>query len=245
MPTLASPAVMAYRRTPPPAPTTPWREAEFCVIDLETTGLNPEADEIISFATLQIAGGLLRLDDAHYQLIRPRRMPDAETIRIHGLRSSDLIGAPSLTEALDGLLEALAGRAVVAHVASVECGFLDAVLKDRGMRLSNPVVDTAALAMELLGRQGRRVADPIGLSALARALDLPVHRPHHADGDALTAAQVFLALAAHLDALEPQTVGSLQQYGSRAPRGSGRPALRRVLTRLTRDSTARGGERVR
>jgi DNA polymerase-3 subunit epsilon len=225
---------MAYRRTPPPAPTTPWRKAQFCVIDLETTGLDPEVDEIISFATLQIAGGLLRLNDARYQLIRPRRMPNAETILIHGLRSSDLIGMPTLSEALDGLLEALAGRVLVAHVASVERGFLDAALKDHGMRLSNPVVDTAALAVELLRREGRRVADPIGLSALARTLALPVHRPHHADGDALTAAQVFLALAAHLDALEPQTVGSLQRYGSRARRWSGRPALRRVLTRLTR-----------
>lgn len=226
---------MAYMRTPPPAPTTPWRKAQFCVIDLETTGLDPEVDEIISFATLQIAGGLLRLNDARYQLIRPRRMPNAETIPIHGLRTSDLIGAPTLSEALDGLLEALAGGVVVAHVAPVERGFLDAALKDRGMRLSNPVVDTAALAVELLRRRGRPVADPIGLSALARALALPAHRPHHADGDALTAAQVFLALASHLDALEPQTVGSLQRCGSRARRWSGRPTLRRVLTRLTRD----------
>src|SRR5438552_663830 len=107
MSALASPIVTAYMRTPPPAPTKPWRESEFCVIDLETTGLDPEVDEIISFATLQIAGGLLRLGDARYQLIRPRRMPDAETIPIHGLRSSDLVRAPTLSEALDGLLEAL------------------------------------------------------------------------------------------------------------------------------------------
>ncbi len=33
-PAVASPAVTAYTRTLPPAPTAPWREAEFCVIDL-------------------------------------------------------------------------------------------------------------------------------------------------------------------------------------------------------------------
>ena len=49
---------------------------------------------------------------------------------------------------------------------------------------------------------------------------LPAHRPHTADGDALTTAQVFLALATHLDALEPQTVGSLQRP-SAASRRSG------------------------
>jgi DNA polymerase-3 subunit epsilon len=233
MPTVVSAAVRAYMQTPAPAQRTPWREAEFCVIDLETTGLDPEVDEIISFATLQIAGGILRLNDARYQLIQPRRMPDAETIPIHGLRSSDLINAPPLSEALDGLLTALAGRVLVAHVASVERGFIDAALKDHDLTLSNPVVDTATLAAELLRRWGRPFVDPLGLTALARTLGLPVHRPHHAEGDALTTAQVFLALATHLDALEPQTVESLQRPGSHTGRSSGGLSLRRLLDRLT------------
>src|SRR5919201_5872856 len=98
--------------TPAPAPATPWREAEFCVIDLETTGLDAAVDEIISFAALRIAGGRLRLEGVHHQLICPRRMPEAETIRIHGLRSRDLVGAPPLSAALEGLLQAPTARAV-------------------------------------------------------------------------------------------------------------------------------------
>jgi DNA polymerase III subunit epsilon len=98
---VGSPSARAYMRTPLPAPATPWREAKFCVIDLETTGLDAAVDEIISIAALQIAGGRLRLSDVRYQLIRPRRMPDAETIRIHGLRSSDLAEAPMLSAALE------------------------------------------------------------------------------------------------------------------------------------------------
>ena len=241
-PAVVSPAVTAYTRTPPPEPTTPWREAEFCVIDLETTGLDAAMDETISFAALKIAHGRLRLNDVRYQRIRPRRMPDAETIRIHGLRSSDLVDAPRLSEVLDGLLEALTGRALVAHVASIEAGFLAAALRTNGLRLVNPIVDTAALAAELFRRRGQPVldSDSIGLSPLARALGLPVHRPHHADGDALTTAQVFLALATHLDVLEPQTVGSLERYGKRAGGGSPlRPALARGLARFTRSADRR------
>jgi len=236
-PASASPAVTAYAHTPPPPSTAPWREAEFCVIDLETTGLDEGVDEIISFAALQIAHGRVRLDDVHYQLMRPSRMPDAETIRIHGLRGSDLAQAPALSEVLDELLETMTGRALVAHVASIEAGFLAAALKAHGLQLVNPVVDTAALAAELFRRRGQPVLDieTIGLSPLARALGLPVHRPHHADGDALTTAQVFLALATHLDLLEPQSVGSLERYGKRTRR---RPTVRRglahELTRLRR-----------
>jgi DNA polymerase-3 subunit epsilon len=230
-PVAASPIARAYVGTPPPSPATPWREADYCVIDLETTGLDPAHDEIISFATLNVIGGRLRLADARYELVRPRHMPDGETIRIHGLRSSDLAHAPTLSEALDGLLEALTGKVFVAHFAAIEKGFLAAALNDNGVRLRNPLIDTASLAAELFRRRGQARPDDLRLSSLARALSLPVHRPHHADGDALTTAQVFLALATHLDALEPHTVGSLQRYGSHASRWS---ALRRALTGLTR-----------
>jgi DNA polymerase-3 subunit epsilon len=233
---VVSPAEIAYSRTPRPAASTPWRDAEFSVIDLETTGLDSERDEIISYAAVQIADGRVRLNDVRYQRIRPRRMPDGETIRIHGLRRADLVDAPPLHEVLDGLLEAMTGKALVAHFAEIERSFLSAALYTRGLKLVNPIIDTTALAAELFRRRGRPLdSGSIGLSQLARNLGLPVHRPHHADGDALTTAQVFLALATHLDALEPQTVGSLQRITKRV-RGSpiARPPFGRVVARLSR-----------
>jgi DNA polymerase-3 subunit epsilon len=223
----------AYAATPPPAPSTPWREADFCVIDLETTGLDPATDEIISFAALHIARGRLRLDDARYQLIRPRRMPDRETTLIHGLRSRDLVEAPTITEALGGLLEALTGRAMVAHVAPIEEAFLGAALRDIDIRLINPIVDTAALAAELFRLRGQALPESLGLGPLAHTLGLPVHRPHEADGDALTTAQVFLAVAAHLDAFAPQTVGSMEHLRQQAGGPGLRPSARRVRNWLT------------
>ncbi len=127
-----SDAAQLYRETSFPSGATAWREAEFSVVDLETTGLDPASDEIISFATVTVADGRIRLDDARYGLVRPNRMPEWDTIRIHGLREADLVEAPPLEEVLDELLEALAGRALVAHVAAVERGFLRAALSKRG-----------------------------------------------------------------------------------------------------------------
>jgi DNA polymerase-3 subunit epsilon len=208
---LSSEAALAYRDAELPDGRTPWRELDFTVIDLETTGLDPARDEIISFATVTVAGGRVRLGDARYEVLRPRRMPDADTIRIHGLREADLAGAPSLTERIDELLEAITGRAMVAHVARIERGFLGTALESLGLVLRNPVVDTAELDRELHRLRRDPGRDPVGLSETARGLGLPVHRPHHADGDALTTAQAFIALAAHLEAFGPQTLGSLER----------------------------------
>ena len=107
------------------------------------------------------------------------------------------------------------------------------------------MVDTAGLALELSSPPGaasegsathprsRRVLPR--LSDLARSLGLPVHRPHHADGDALTTAQAFIALATHLEAFEsPPTVGSLEELSAGGGATSEPGAIRRLLQRLQR-----------
>jgi DNA polymerase-3 subunit epsilon len=211
-----SPAKRAFLEAPLPAAAAPWREVDFTVIDLETTGLDPSSDEIISFATVTVTGGRITLADARDELIRPNRMPDADTIRIHGLRPADLVGAPPFSDLIDVLLEALAGRALVAHVAAIERGFLEAALSLFGLELKNRIVDTAELHRELrMLRRDPPETDPVGLGEMARDLGLPVHRPHHADGDALTTAQAFIALATHLEAFRPQTLGTLARFSER------------------------------
>jgi DNA polymerase-3 subunit epsilon len=232
---------------PIPPASTPWREADYSVVDLELTGLDPSVHEIVSFAAVTISGGRIQPRDSLYRIVRPCRMPDADTIRIHGLRESDLAAAPRLDQVLDDLIAALTGRVLVAHAADIETGFLRSALESRRLELRNPVIDTASLALELrrLRRQpplrpvgdesSRAAVSSPGLSELARSLGLPVHRPHHADGDALTAAQVFLALATHLEEFGHVTVGSLQRLSApRRERALLPSAVRRLLARLGR-----------
>jgi DNA polymerase-3 subunit epsilon len=208
------PGTQAYLSAKLPEPGARWREVDFTVIDFETTGLDPARNEIISFATVTVGGGRVRLDDARYELVRPRRMPDWDTIRIHGLREVDLEDAPPLPDLLGELLGALTGRVLVAHVAAIERAFLEVALEPHGLQLRNQIVDTASLTLELSRlRRERPKQDPVALDDMARSLGLPVHRRHTADGDALTTAQAFIALATHLDSFEPQTVGSLVRAG--------------------------------
>jgi DNA polymerase-3 subunit epsilon len=206
-----SPEARSYTFAELPGTDSSWRETDFTVIDFETTGLDPSRDEIISFATITVRGGRVRLDDARYELVRPREMPGWDTIRIHGLRERDLEDAPPISELIGKLLAALTGRVLVAHVAAIERGFLEAALEPHGLELRNPIVDTAALAAELNRRRGKPAParDSVSLDDMARSLGLPVHRRHTADGDALTTAQAFIALATHLDRFEPQTVETL------------------------------------
>jgi len=208
-------AAAAYARAPLPGPRTPWRAAAYCVVDLELSGLDPRQNEIVSFGALPIEDGRVRLDGAVSGLVRPTRPLAEASIRVHGIRAADLAHAPALPDALEPLLEAMAGRVLVAHHAPVERAFLGAALRGLRVRLRGPVLDTAILARIWLAERDGALPGRMGLTELARACGLPVHSPHTAIGDALTTAQLFIVAVSQLDARRPETLGRLARGGGR------------------------------
>jgi DNA polymerase III subunit epsilon len=195
-------------QAPGPDRDTPWRQAEWCAIDLELTGLH-RSDEIIAIGAVPIRDGALILGEAMYSLARPDRAPTHASVLVHKLRSVDLREAPLLDDAISELLATLSGRVPVFHTAMVERAFLGKELRRRRLRLP-PDVDTEVLGRVWLRHRDGSAPPSLPLSRLATALGQPGEDPHHALGDALTTAKAFIALASHLDAESPQTVGSLQ-----------------------------------
>jgi DNA polymerase-3 subunit epsilon len=187
---------------------TPWRQAEWCAIDLELTGLH-RSDEIIAIGAVPIREGALILGEAMYTLARPEHPPKHASVLVHKLRSVDLREAPPLDDAIDRLLETLNGRVPVFHTAMVERAFLGKELRRRRLRLPDDV-DTEVLGRLWLRQRDGATPGGLPLARLAAVLGQPGEDPHHALGDALTTAKAFIALASHLDVETPQTVGSLQ-----------------------------------
>jgi DNA polymerase-3 subunit epsilon len=187
-----------YRRLPAPRFDTPWREAEFCVLDLETTGLDPRRDDIVSYGATIVAQARIHCGRNVYGLVRPVRPVSIASLTVHHIRQSDVDGAPGIDEVLDDLIGLIGHRALVAHEAWFEQGFLDRALSRRGLRLGRAVIDTAAL-LRACGLSAAGTARESGVEAAARRLGLPVHTPHHALGDAVTAAELLLLLATRLE----------------------------------------------
>ena len=106
-------ATAAYARASPPGNRTPWRQAGWCVVDFELTGVNPRDDEIISFGAIPVDDGRVRLVEASSALVRPAREIEEAAIRVHGIRAVDLADAPRLADAIAPLIETIAGRGLV------------------------------------------------------------------------------------------------------------------------------------
>ncbi len=193
---------------------SPWREAEFCVVDLEATGLDLKRDDIVSYGAVVVRQGRIIARTCTYGTVKPTSPVSEEACRVHALTPSELADAPPLVDGARVLSDLLRGRALVAHAAWVERAFLNRAFATCEVRLDGPIVDTAALARELnLAPSGSDDAEP-SLERLAVELNLPVHTPHHALGDALTTAEVLLALVSRLEEREPQTVRTLAQISS-------------------------------
>jgi len=199
----------------------PWREAELAVVDLELTGLDLGRDEIVSYGGVVVRGGRVVASSVLYGLVRPRGPVSAESIAVHALRPADLEDAPGLEVCVDALADLLTGRVLVAHAAWVERAFIGRAFAGFGLKLDGPVVDTAALAREA-GLAPAGAATEPSLEGLVAGLGLPVHTTHHAAGDALTTANLLLALVARLERSEPQTVRSLANVSHRQALGAQR-----------------------
>ena len=187
------------------APELSWRAVAFIGIDVETTGLDPRRDEVISFAGMPIEPARIVIPESVHGFVRPHTASLGASTEIHGLREQDLACAPRAPEALAPLAALMRGRIPVVHASWVERTFL----RKAGCPLPRRIVDTAVLWRLLSVERGERDPGTCSLSAIAGALGLPAHRPHTAEGDTLTAAQVFLAMATHLEAHGRETARSL------------------------------------
>jgi DNA polymerase-3 subunit epsilon len=190
-----------YLQTPFPKPSADYRTVDLLAIDIETTGLDPKRDDILSVGYVIVRGDRVDLSSARHRLVRTyRAIPEASAI-IHQITDDQAARGWLLDDVLAELLEQLAGKVMLAHHASVETGFLsDACQRLYGVGLPVPVVDTQALAKRTLER--RHIAfksSDLRLHALSERHNLPRYSAHNALSDALAAAELFLAQVAQGD----------------------------------------------
>ena len=186
-----------------------WRSAELVALDFETTGLDLDRDEVISFGLIPILGGRIDLSGQLYQEVAPAVEPSRSSIPIHHLRAQDLATAPAMQEVADAFRGALSGRFILAWAAEVEIAFLRKVFGGgrRAWRRRTIDVRTLIMAVERPSGDAGRWPGYYALSEAATRFGVPVEQTHHALDDAFMTAELFLVAA---NALEARGRGSIR-----------------------------------
>jgi DNA polymerase-3 subunit epsilon len=194
-------ALRDYLATPFPKPTCDYRDAELLAVDLETTGLDPRRDQILSIGYVLVIGGQIDLGSAHHHTIRiDQDIPEASAI-IHQITDDQAARGEELGAAMAAFLRALAGRVMIAHHAHIERTFLSSACRRLyGRSLLVSVADTQTLARRSFERRDIPFkGSDLRLHALCDRYNLPRYEAHNALSDALAAAELFLAQAAYRD----------------------------------------------
>lgn len=190
---------------PFPPPGRDCRSVEYVALDLETTGLDPARDEIVSFGFVCLSGLRIDLATARHRLVLQTRAIPEQSAVIHQITDDAAAKGQPLAAVVAELLPVLAGRVLIAHHARIELGFLGAACERLyGGRLLLPVVDTQHLAQRWLERRNKPFAGKeLRLAALRSRYNLPRYRAHDALSDALAAAELFAAQVAECDTGQP------------------------------------------
>lgn len=119
---------LTRRRTPHPA-----REAVYTALDIETTSLDANSGAIVEVGAVKIRGDGTVLDEFATLINSPGSTYEASDV--HGIRDSDLDGAPTWPEVWTELAHFMAGTIVVAHNLDFEEKFLAVQARKTGAPL--------------------------------------------------------------------------------------------------------------
>ena len=182
----------------------------FVAVDLETTGLDPRTDAIVSLAAVPFVER--RPQPGLVMLVQPGRpIPPASTA-IHGITDAMVASAPAVRPALAALEEALGPDVVVGHGVGFDLAVIARERHAHGLpRLNVAALDTMRLAAALHPEW----PDP-GLDAVAGSLGISITGRHTAEGDAVAAGQILLAILPDLEAQGLRTVPELIWFQHRA-----------------------------
>ena len=194
-----------YLEVPFVSRKTDCRHLPYLALDLETTGLDPRRDAIISFGWVLLDGTRIDLSSSRHRLVRQRHaIPEASAV-IHQITDDAAAQGESLEEVMAELLPLLAGRVLIAHHARIELGFLNSACEQLyGGRFLIPTIDTQHIAQQWFERRNKSYRPgELRLGNLRNRYNLPRYRAHDALVDALAAAELFLAQLAERDGGHP------------------------------------------
>ena len=177
----------------------------YVAIDTETTGLDPESDEIIEIAA--IAFDHEGVQDEYRTLVQPQHPPPYRVERLTGIHGKELLDAPHFAAVASEVAAFVADSPVVGQNIEFDTTFL----ARGGVWVTGAQYDTHDLAQLLLpglhDYSLRGIAEHLGI-------EFPVRHRAYADAEATRA--VFLALRRRLAELPGWLLDEVQRLATAA-----------------------------
>ncbi|KKQ67633.1 MAG: polymerase III subunit epsilon, DNA polymerase III subunit epsilon protein [Candidatus Peregrinibacteria bacterium GW2011_GWF2_38_29] len=175
----------------------------FIAIDLETTGLDVVADQIIEIGAVKFDKSGIK--EEFQTLVNPNIQIPPEVTRITGISNSDLENAPQAHHVTEKLKVFIGDLPFVVHNADFDI----TILRRAIFEFPNEYFDTITFSQILLPRMRS-----YSLETLSRTFKLTHEEKHRALSDAKATAALFNMLLGKIKELDPQTLEKIQNLKS-------------------------------
>lgn len=176
---------------------------DFVVLDLETTGLDCQRDQVIEIGAVRISHGILC--EEFSILIKPSVSIPGEITELTGIDDDMVQDMPDLSQVIPSLEDFLQGSVIVGHHVLFDLGFLQSWISDHYSRL-----DTVEMAKILLPYEAG-----YALGDLCTSIGIEHMSAHRALGDARATAYLFLHLWEILKKVDFPVLDALHRLGEK------------------------------
>ena len=179
---------------------TSLNEVPLAVFDLETTGINPRTGHRVVEIGILTSDGL-KIQERYEALVNPGRRIPPQASEVNNIFDDMVEGAPSFAQLLPKIDSLFRGRALVAHNASFDIGFLAVEYHlAREKFTPGPILDTVKLARNQHNFPNNKLA------TICECLGIENSDAHRALADVEATFTVFRWLADKLDNTREPTV---------------------------------------
>jgi DNA polymerase-3 subunit epsilon len=156
---------------------------KFVVVDVETTGLNPEEHRIVEICLLSVENGDVN------EIWTTRFNPEGPVgkTEIHGITDADVRNAPLFRDSLQEIQKRIKGVVLVAHNARFDLAFLRAEFERSGFKSEwLPSICTLQASNYYQPHLSRR-----RLADCCEDIGVEIEGAHSANGDSIATAKLF------------------------------------------------------
>ena len=159
-------------------------DTEYCVLDIETTGLSYRSEMITEIGAIKIKNG--QIIDEFSCFVNPEKPIPYEVIQVTHITDDMVRNAKTIEEVLPEFIKFCGDDVLVAHNANFDMGFLRYQANKLGLKFDNTYIDTLSLAKDLFPEYTK-----YKLGIIATNLRIKVEVAHRALDDVKTLIKVF------------------------------------------------------
>lgn len=175
---------------------------KFCVIDLETTGGNPDTEKIIEIGMVKIENR--KISEERSFLINPQKdIPDFVQ-KLTGIRKADVEHSPKIEEVIDEVVQFIGDSILVAHNTSFDIPFLNGVLK----KLQRPTMENKVICTNIMTKYLIPDIMSSNLNYMSLMFNIPHSQAHRAIEDARATGRLLLK---YLEIFEEKKIRKVNQ----------------------------------